>query len=279
MSTYDSIRKHLQLLSDDIKLRESSERAEEAREEFEDIQNRLFQLIEELDNAIKYYLPSQHSYWEAYGLAQLKIIAGSDQYASRAESINDLIAAVDEEYEDDNDNVIEDTLNEAGRDEEFLWKALRQSKHGGIDVVGFREMPEDSVLAGQTITVFIDNYDTEEEALAAHPDAEEGGYVNKFTIPPVSLNHLPDDGDSWGDEEWGDMFKEDQNDKSEDSNEDLKKEYIDALKQHDWTYDFSDDHRSYLRGHAQREHLRKLRPVVDPDYELWNQYAPSLYKV
>ena len=76
---------------------------------------------------------------------------------------------------------------------EYLWKSLRVGTYGGIDVVGFKKAERSSVLAGQTLTCFIDNYETEEEARAAHPDAT--GFTSKWTAPPVSLNHLPDDGD------------------------------------------------------------------------------------
>ena len=76
---------------------------------------------------------------------------------------------------------------------EFLYKKLRQSQYGGVDVVGFKEAPRSSVLSGQVLKHFIDSYETEEEALKAHPDAE--GYSNKYTDPQVSLRHLPGEDD------------------------------------------------------------------------------------
>jgi len=48
-------------------------------------------------------------------------------------------------------------------------------------------------LSGQVLKHFIDSYETEEEALKAHPDAE--GYSNKYTDPQVSLSHLPGEDD------------------------------------------------------------------------------------
>ena len=60
-------------------------------EEFTDIQDRLFEIIEELTDAIRAYAPRSASYWSSHGLAQLKIIAGSDEYASHDKSINSLI--------------------------------------------------------------------------------------------------------------------------------------------------------------------------------------------
>lgn len=76
---------------------------------------------------------------------------------------------------------------------EFLYKKLRPSQYGGVDVVGFKQAPRSSVLSGQVLKHFIDSYETEEEALKAHPDAE--GYSNKYTDPQVSLDHLPGEDD------------------------------------------------------------------------------------
>ena len=76
---------------------------------------------------------------------------------------------------------------------EFLYKKLRPSQYGGVDVVGFKEAPRNSVLSGQVLKHFIDSYETEEEALKAHPDAE--GYSNQYTDPQVSLSHLPGEDD------------------------------------------------------------------------------------
>jgi len=78
--------------------------------------------------------------------------------------------------------------------QEYLWKAVRFSKYGGVDVVGFKEAPAHSVLAGQTLTCFIDNYEDEASARAAHPDCTEG-FTSKWTAPQVSVNHLSDEGD------------------------------------------------------------------------------------
>lgn len=72
------------------------------------------------------------------------------------------------------------------------YKRLRKSKYGGIDVVGFG-ICESGVLEGETLKVFLDNYETEEEAFKHHPDAE--GYTNKFTDPSPNLNFLPGEND------------------------------------------------------------------------------------
>ena len=86
---------------------------------------------------------------------------------------------------DDEDNIKEET--------EFLYKKLRANPDGTVDVVGFFQAPESSVLAGQTIKRFINNYQSEEEAKQAHPDAE--GYSSKWTDPQGSLQHLPGEDD------------------------------------------------------------------------------------
>lgn len=72
----------------------------------------------------------------------------------------------------------------------YLWKSLRVGQYGGVDVVGFQKMPDSSVLAGQTVTCFIDNYENEDLARKEHPDVE--GYTNKW-LQPICLSHLEED--------------------------------------------------------------------------------------
>lgn len=76
--------------------------------------------------------------------------------------------------------------------EKFDWYTIRPSKHGGFDVHGFGTYPRSSVLAGQTRKVFLDAFETEEEARRKYPEAAGGG---DFTDPQVSLSHLPDEDD------------------------------------------------------------------------------------
>lgn len=73
---------------------------------------------------------------------------------------------------------------------EYIWKALRDGKYGGTDVMGFKEAKQSSVLAGQILTCFIDNYEDEASALAAYPEAKDG-----CMAPPVSVAHLPGEDD------------------------------------------------------------------------------------
>ena len=80
-------------------------------EELTDIQDALFEIIERLDSAIRAYVPSKHGYWKSYGLAQLKIIAGSGEYATNDESINKLIDVLKDEADDADEELFSDKEN------------------------------------------------------------------------------------------------------------------------------------------------------------------------
>ena len=79
---------------------EGSDEAMEGIEVLTDIQDKLFEVIEELNDAIRAYVPNKYSYWQSYGLAQLKIVAGSDEYATRDQSINNLIKELQDNDEE-----------------------------------------------------------------------------------------------------------------------------------------------------------------------------------
>ena len=63
---------------------------------------------------------------------------------------------------------------------------LRHGKWGGVDVIGWGEYPDDSVLAGQTRKTFLDNFESEEAALKEFPTAT---WSNSWTEPRICLNH------------------------------------------------------------------------------------------
>lgn len=50
--------------------------------------------------------------------------------------------------------------------------------------------------------------------------------------------------------------------------------YQQRLAAHDWAFEYSDDHSVWQRGRGQLGELRHLQPLVDPDFMIWNQYAP-----
>lgn len=70
---------------------------------------------------------------------------------------------------------------------------LRKGQYGGIDVVGWFVYPESSVLAGQTGKKFINNFKTEQEAVAAFPQVT--GYSSPWMEPQINLRHLPGEDD------------------------------------------------------------------------------------
>lgn len=76
--------------------------------------------------------------------------------------------------------------------QKFERYTLRHGKRGGVDVLGWGTYPASSVLAGQPMKVFLDNYDSEEAALAAYPSAQ---WSHAMLDPQVNLSHLPGEND------------------------------------------------------------------------------------
>ena len=54
----------------------------------------------------------------------------------------------------------------------------------------------------------------------------------------------------------------------------MLQQYIDMLKSHDWTYDYSDDHNAWTKGHEERNAIRSMAQKIDPDLEIYNKYDP-----
>ena len=57
-----------------------------------------------------------------------------------------------------------------------------------------------------------------------------------------------------------------------------KEEYLSKLKTHDWFYEFSDDFVVWRMGQVADALLRKAQTLHDPEFTLWNQYAPKDFK-
>lgn len=55
-------------------------------------------------------------------------------------------------------------------------------------------------------------------------------------------------------------------------------DYRKQLQFHDWFYDYSDDHRMWQRGSEQRRQIDQMQRNIDPDYSIWNSYAPEPFK-
>jgi hypothetical protein len=50
--------------------------------------------------------------------------------------------------------------------------------------------------------------------------------------------------------------------------------YAKLLAEHDWLFEHSEDHTVWERGHTAFNEIRRLRQLVDHDYELWNMHCP-----
>lgn len=51
--------------------------------------------------------------------------------------------------------------------------------------------------------------------------------------------------------------------------------YVHALKAHDWSFEFSDDHAAYERGREQLAQLKLAQRELDPEFTVWNEHAPA----
>lgn len=76
---------------------------------------------------------------------------------------------------------------------DFDYYTLRHSRRGGIDVLGWSTYERGSVLEGQPKRVWLDHFETIEEAQQAYPQAST--FSNAWTEPQVSLSHLPGEDD------------------------------------------------------------------------------------
>lgn len=56
-------------------------------------------------------------------------------------------------------------------------------------------------------------------------------------------------------------------------------QYRQMLRNHDWTYEYSDDHRVWTAGRRAREALVAKQRAYDPDGVIWNEIAPEGYKL
>jgi len=55
--------------------------------------------------------------------------------------------------------------------------------------------------------------------------------------------------------------------------------YINLLRSHDWSYEWSDDPAVFKRGSQERQVLRQMQTQCDEDYSVWNDHAPEIYRV
>jgi len=54
--------------------------------------------------------------------------------------------------------------------------------------------------------------------------------------------------------------------------------YQQRLAAHDWAFEYSDDYSVWQHGRAQLRELQHLQEQLDPDFIIWNRFAPSDYQ-
>ena len=57
-----------------------------------------------------------------------------------------------------------------------------------------------------------------------------------------------------------------------------EKRYRDLLNGFDWYYNYSDDYSVWAKGKKRSDELWGLQPDVDPDFAIYNQFAPDEFK-
>lgn len=61
--------------------------------------------------------------------------------------------------------------------------------------------------------------------------------------------------------------------------EKLLDKYRRLLGEKDWSYNYADDHSAWRRGSDRHKELVAISLEVDPDYKIWNSYAPTEYQL
>jgi hypothetical protein len=54
--------------------------------------------------------------------------------------------------------------------------------------------------------------------------------------------------------------------------------YRTMLREHDWSFEYSDDQRVWRLGRLAQEQLEFLQRELDPDFTIWNSIAPEGYR-
>lgn len=54
--------------------------------------------------------------------------------------------------------------------------------------------------------------------------------------------------------------------------------YVNGLKDFDWFYSYSDDHRTWESATKIRQSLLETQKVLDPNFEIWNSIAPEYFQ-
>jgi hypothetical protein len=55
--------------------------------------------------------------------------------------------------------------------------------------------------------------------------------------------------------------------------------YVQALKDHDWEYQFTEDPSVYQRGFNSYSNLKRMQKRIDAEGVLWNVHCPEAYRL
>ena len=55
--------------------------------------------------------------------------------------------------------------------------------------------------------------------------------------------------------------------------------YIRLLREHDWSFELTDNHAVWSANRDSLEALRVSRQLIDPDGAVWNQFAPQEWRI
>jgi len=107
--------------------------------------------------------------------------------------------------------------------------------------------------------------------LFAEADPKDLGNMNDKMRNVLSKVHSDDEGAKQAAK---DKAEQDRQAKAKELGPNAMADYEKMLKSHDWTYDYSDDHRVWQRGNEQAKAIRRMADILDPDRKIYNKYSP-----
>jgi len=114
--------------------------------------------------------------------------------------------------------------------------------------------------------------------LIVEADPAELGPMNDKMKSVLGKVHADDEEQARTDAEAKAKAKEDQRAEAarlRKENPEMLEKYIDMLKKHDWTYEYSDGYsRAYVKGQEEHYDIMNMAKKIDPDFEIYNKYDP-----
>ena len=105
----------------------------------------------------------------------------------------------------------------------------------------------------------------------AEADPKDLGPMNDKMRSALSKVHSDDEAEK---QAARDRAEQDRQEKAKELGPQAMDDYVAKLKAHDWTYQYSDDHRAYTKGSQESNEIRRLGDILDPDRKIYNKYNP-----